>query len=185
MVDPESEARGLEEHKGFYNYQVLFIVEAAITAVIALTAFVWLSKGPGSAWWLKKGAEREWAEKRILLDRYEAGATDAGGGERRARRGSRDDEEEGEELLRGDEIEGGGEEAVLNGKIVGGEPGLTRRDVIEAFSDWKVWWLLPMNICSSVPGTGFAVFLPLVVKVCTLGFSGFLWPLVHKAGLMS
>jgi hypothetical protein len=77
----------------------------------------------------------------------------------------RNDGEEGEELLRGDEVEGSTEETAAVGRGVGGEPGLTRRDIVEAVKDWKVWWLLIVNILSSVPGTGFSVFLPLVVKV--------------------
>lgn len=171
-IDPEAEAGivqdGDSEHTGWYSYQILFLLEAALTIVVALTAFKWLSKGPGSAWWLEDGAEREWAEKRILLDRSglgeAAGDIETGAGRRKARRGSGGGEE-GEELLREDGVEEVGFEDVDVGKGIGGEAGLTKRDVIEAFSDWKVWWILVINICSSVPGMAFSVFLPLVVKV--------------------
>lgn len=46
---------------------------------------------------------------------------------------------------------------------------LTRRDVIEAFKDWKLWYVLVFNICASVPSQAFSVFLPIVVK--GLGYS--------------
>jgi MFS family permease len=41
---------------------------------------------------------------------------------------------------------------------------LTSRDVKETARDWKLWYILPFNICASVPGQAFSVFLPLVVK---------------------
>lgn len=71
-------------------------------------------------------------------------------------------------MLRGDEIEASViHDVYVLERGVGGEAKLTKRDVIEAFGDWKVWWLLVVNICSSVPGMAFSVFLPLVVKVCS------------------
>jgi MFS family permease len=42
---------------------------------------------------------------------------------------------------------------------------LTKRDVIEAIKDWKLWFVLPFNILTSVPPQGFTIFFPLVVKV--------------------
>ncbi|KAH0542905.1 hypothetical protein FGG08_002765 [Glutinoglossum americanum] len=48
------------------------------------------------------------------------------------------------------------------------DKGLSRRDVVEAITDWKIWYILVVNICSSIPGIAFSVFLPLVVK--GLGF---------------
>lgn len=41
---------------------------------------------------------------------------------------------------------------------------LSRRDVVETARDWKMWFALVCNICASVPGQAFSVFLPLVVK---------------------
>lgn len=85
--------------------------------------------------------------------------------DRQTRRGSSTGAE-GEELLR--EVEAGpGHDADDLVRAVGGEATLTRRDVVEAFRDWKIWWLLGVNITSSVPGMAFSVFLPLVVKVCS------------------
>lgn len=41
---------------------------------------------------------------------------------------------------------------------------LTKLDVAEALLDWKLWYVLVFNICASVPGQAFSVFLPLVVN---------------------
>ena len=44
---------------------------------------------------------------------------------------------------------------------------LNRRDIIEGCKDWKLWFVLPFNILTSVPPQGFTIFFPLVVKVNT------------------
>ena len=49
------------------------------------------------------------------------------------------------------------------------EDKLTKRDVIEGVKDWKLWYVLFFNICASIPGQAFSVFLPLVVE--GLGYS--------------
>ncbi|KAL0943055.1 allantoate transport protein [Colletotrichum truncatum] len=54
---------------------------------------------------------------------------------------------------------------------------LKKRDVVETLTDWKLWYILVFNICASVPGQAFSVFLPLVVQ--GLGYSS-----IH-ANLMS
>lgn len=41
---------------------------------------------------------------------------------------------------------------------------LSKRDLIETGKDWKLWFVLFFNICASIPGQAFSVFLPLVVK---------------------
>ncbi|KAH8815978.1 major facilitator superfamily domain-containing protein [Xylogone sp. PMI_703] len=41
---------------------------------------------------------------------------------------------------------------------------LSKRDMIETMKDWKLWYVLFFNICASIPGQAFSVFLPLVVK---------------------
>lgn len=46
---------------------------------------------------------------------------------------------------------------------------LSRRDIIEALKDWKLWFVLVFNICASVPTQAFSVFMPLVVR--GLGYS--------------
>ena len=45
---------------------------------------------------------------------------------------------------------------------------ITRRDLIEAIKDWKLWYVLIFNILASVPPQAFGVFLPLVVQVFSL-----------------
>jgi MFS family permease len=42
---------------------------------------------------------------------------------------------------------------------------ITRRDIIEGVTDWKLWFILPFNILTSIPPQGFTIFFPLVVKV--------------------
>ncbi|CAH0046229.1 unnamed protein product [Clonostachys solani] len=49
------------------------------------------------------------------------------------------------------------------------EDRLTRRDIVEALKDWKLWFVLVFNICASVPTQAFSVFMPLVVQ--GLGYS--------------
>lgn len=41
---------------------------------------------------------------------------------------------------------------------------LSKRDFIETLKDWKLWTVLVLNICASVPSSAFSVFLPLVVQ---------------------
>jgi MFS family permease len=42
---------------------------------------------------------------------------------------------------------------------------LNRCDIIEGCKDWKLWFILPFNILTSIPPQGFTIFFPLVVKV--------------------
>lgn len=45
---------------------------------------------------------------------------------------------------------------------------LTRRDFIEAFTDWRIWAIMLGNMLTSLASQGFSVFFPLVVKVGNL-----------------
>ncbi|OQV10578.1 hypothetical protein CLAIMM_14555 [Cladophialophora immunda] len=47
---------------------------------------------------------------------------------------------------------------------------ITKRDVIEAFTDWKIWAIVPFNTLAAVSSYGFSIFFPLVVQ--GLGYSG-------------
>lgn len=49
------------------------------------------------------------------------------------------------------------------------EDRLSKRDVVEAAKDWKLWFVLIFNICASLPTQAFGVFMPLVVR--GLGYS--------------
>lgn len=42
---------------------------------------------------------------------------------------------------------------------------LSKRDVKEAVTDWKLWAVLPFNVLASVAPQGFTIFLPIVIKV--------------------
>lgn len=41
---------------------------------------------------------------------------------------------------------------------------LSKRDIIETAKDWTLCHVLFFNICASIPGQAFSVFLPLMVK---------------------
>ncbi|KAF7561673.1 hypothetical protein G7046_g2451 [Stylonectria norvegica] len=41
---------------------------------------------------------------------------------------------------------------------------LRRRDFVETAKDWRLWFLLTLNICASVPSAAMSVFLPLIVQ---------------------
>jgi len=43
---------------------------------------------------------------------------------------------------------------------------LSKRDVVEAVTDWKLWAVLPFNVLASVAPQGFTIFMPIVIKVC-------------------
>lgn len=63
------------------------------------------------------------------------------------------------------------------------KPTLSTRDVKETFRDWKLWYVLVFNICASVPGQAFSVFLPLVVQ--GLGYSSLRANLVRRSKLLT
>lgn len=47
---------------------------------------------------------------------------------------------------------------------------ITKRDIVEASIDWKLWGVLPWNILASIAPQGFTIFFPVVVQ--GLGYSG-------------
>lgn len=60
---------------------------------------------------------------------------------------------------------------------------LSKRDFIETLKDWKLWTVLVLNICASVPSSAFSVFLPLVVQ--GLGYESILANLVFQTPFYS
>ena len=56
---------------------------------------------------------------------------------------------------------------------------LHRRDFVETAKDWKLWSVLVLNICASVPSGAFSVFLPLVLQ--GLGYESILANLVRTS----
>jgi Major Facilitator Superfamily len=166
-----------EDTTSWKSWQVLFMIEGCLTVIIALVGFAWLPHGPGSAWFLS-AAEREVAESRVVQDRTSQDSTQNKGQE------EEDSYDEGEDT--GETRDDGNEQAEgllgshhgllpnahagkrLDESNLAHDKGLSTLDITEALSDWKVWYLLFFNICSSVPSMAFSVFLPLVVK--GLGF---------------
>jgi hypothetical protein len=114
-----------------YNWQYLFIIEGALTCLVAIAAWGLLPGGPGSAWFLTP-EERRFATERMQRDTAMFVQ-----------------HEYGDDGLEKDR--------------------LSRRDVVEAAKDWKLWFVLIFNICASVPTQAFSVFMPLVVQ--GLGYS--------------
>ncbi|KAF4451753.1 hypothetical protein F53441_5315 [Fusarium austroafricanum] len=108
------------------NWQYLFLIEGALTCFFALIAWLWLPKGPGSAWFLRPD-EQQFAVERMQQDNAEFVQHEY----------SRDGIEKNR---------------------------LSKRDFIETIKDWKLWTVLVLNICASVPSSAFSVFLPLVVQ---------------------
>ncbi|KAK4245125.1 putative major facilitator superfamily transporter [Corynascus novoguineensis] len=53
-------------HAGLKAWQLLFIIEGAVTCCLALIAWIWLPAGPGTAWFLTK-QERAFAEHRVRI----------------------------------------------------------------------------------------------------------------------
>ncbi|KAH8666868.1 major facilitator superfamily transporter [Xylariales sp. PMI_506] len=50
-----------------HNWQYLFLIEGALTCIVALVAWAWLPAGPGSAWFFS-GEERLYAVRRMQQD---------------------------------------------------------------------------------------------------------------------
>lgn len=122
------------------NWQYLFIIEGALTCFFAVVAWLWLPKGPGSAWFLSPD-ERALAVQRMQQDTAAFVEHEYG--------------EDGIEKNR-----------------------LSKRDFVETLKDWKLWTVLVLNICASVPSSAFSVFLPLVVQ--GLGYESILANLVFQ-----
>ncbi|EWG42509.1 hypothetical protein FVEG_04290 [Fusarium verticillioides 7600] len=105
---------------GLKNWQYLFLIEGALTCFFAIVAWLWLPKGPGSAWFLRPG-EREFAVERMKQDNAE--------------------------FVQHEYSEDGIEENRLS-----------KRDFVETMKDWKLWTVLLLNICASVPSGAFSGF---------------------------
>ncbi len=164
---------------GWKPWQMLFLLEGGLTILIALLGICWLPRSAGSAWFLR-GDEREWAERRVAEDRQaaELAAMSKDGGLPQTL--AEDDSGLQDGLSYEDDVDEGQHRQLLSApsgshdvsdrahmtasSVVTSDRGLSRRDILEAISDWKIWYLLVINICSSVPAMAFSVFLPLVVK---------------------
>lgn len=147
------------------SWQVLFLIEGSLTVIIAIIGFFWIPNSPDTAWFLNP-TEKQWAGTRIRLDRIQqpTGSTKA------------DEIDEDEHDHPAYDVEHAAllhEEAPSsnlrgNQKLTKAQ-GLTALDVILAFTDWKVFYLLAVNMLSAIPAAAFTVFLPLIVR--GFGFS--------------
>lgn len=143
---------------GWKSWEVLFLVQGIATIAVAGLAAWWLPEGPGKAWWLTS-EEKRVAEDRVVRDRAEE---DIHSGFGRAE--DWDDDEEAAALLQD------ADDRNPTVRAVSSTTSLTRRDVLDAVFDWKVWYILVINILSSIPGIAFSIFLPIILK-----------PLAHTA----
>lgn len=136
--------------RGWRAWEILFVVQGLGTLIVAGVAMWWLPKGPGDAWWLNP-AEQELAEARVDKDRAIDRQEDADIFDQEA---SYDDSHEREDAnLLSSRIR----------KIPEPTAPLTKEDVIETLIDWKIYFILIVNILSSLPTIAFSVFLPLVL----------------------
>ena len=172
---------GVATEGGWKSWEVLFMIEGCMTMAVALFGFFWLPHSADTAWFFSP-QEREWAERRIRLDRDQAlHATKHDGQDRRE---LSDHSLETEQLPRhsiNDEEEAIDDHAQLlepshrtptrsrkmstvSNMSLTADSGLSRHDVVSAVMQYKIWHLLVCNILSAIPATAFSVFLPLVMK---------------------
>ncbi|KAF2155052.1 MFS general substrate transporter [Myriangium duriaei CBS 260.36] len=159
------------------SWQVLFLIEGFSTMAIAVVGFFWLPHNAGSAWFLSP-EERVCAEARLSVDRAETHVEDDPGEDEdpvKPDDGEEDEHDprhasisqsstysyqEDHRLLRSSSVP----ESSHTHHDPTDDRGLNRNDIISAFLDWKVWYLLACNILSAIPATAFSVFLPIVIK---------------------
>lgn len=159
---PEARANG----SGWKSWQILFLIEGCITIIIAVTGFFWLPRSAKTAWFLTP-EERKWAEARIKAD--QSNTSGAPSSKRSVEDASGlDDDDEAEGLLGSPSTPRRGTTQIKhNDRAVTDDRGLSWHDILSAFLDWKVWYLLVCNILSAIPVTAFSVFLPLVLAPLT------------------
>ncbi|TID23977.1 putative beta-glucosidase A [Venturia nashicola] len=150
------------------SWQVLFLVEGGTTILLAMAGFLWLPHNANTAWFLRPD-ERLWAEERIRLDREGlASPSNIKNGKTLVPQTEENNHhslsEESHGLLGSTSRPAAKSEAI---RPTTNDRGLTRADVLSAFFDWKLWYLLVCNILSSMPVTAFSVFLPLVLRQLT------------------
>ncbi|KZT58312.1 major facilitator superfamily transporter [Calocera cornea HHB12733] len=111
-------------HGTLYSWQYLFILEGSVPILLAAICPFILAKDAKTAWFLKP-EEREFAEKRMVID------------------------------------------AAAN---LDATYKISKRDIIEAIKDWRLWVTLCANILASMSSQGFTIFFPVVIK--GLGYTG-------------
>ncbi|KAG5296886.1 high-affinity nicotinic acid transporter [Histoplasma ohiense] len=147
-------------------WQILFLVEGCLTIVIAIMGFFWLPRSAGTAWFLSE-EEQAYAERRILIDRAQAGC------QRQEAFNSTtlsDEFAEEETLTRADDEQ---RRRLLPDDIgtkkhpqnFSSDAGLSKSELLSTALFLPLMLpILLLNIASAVPNTGFSVFLPLVLS---------------------
>lgn len=147
------------------SWQILFLVEGGLTIVVAAVGFVWLPRTAGSAWFFRP-TERQWAEKRILVDRncfVSEEETDLSlpTDVTASHHGSAmlpPDDEQHHRLLASHDRPSVKEDFTA-------DHGLSKSDILSTvlFLPLAIPILL-LNILSAIPCTAFSIFLPLVLE---------------------
>lgn len=161
---PKEDAGHPTDRTHWKPWQVLFLIEGCATVLLALVGFLWLPHRVETAWFLNR-EEQEWAKVRVSRDRQEpcqpSKADDAGPEERGDAHPSTSEEAEG---LMGHGSSLSREPQFVHLLSYTTDTGLSANDILSAFLDWKIFYLLVVNILSALPTTAFAIFLPLVLK---------------------
>ena len=186
QVPPHSKAFRVEgaTKASWRSWQLLFLLEGGLTILIALLGLLWLPRSARSAWFLSAN-EREWAERRVLRDRHTVDPDSSSSSKSESSSPVREDENNavGPDMPFDSDTNEDQHHHLLNTttdlhatsvqqhwgrtpstNVITSDKGLSRLDILEAVGDWKIWYLLIVNICSSIPAMAFSVFLPLVVK---------------------
>lgn len=136
------------------SWQILFLLEGCLTAVVAVIGFFWLPHSAETAWFLTP-KERRYAASRIIADREAQTASTV-------IQASHDQgEEEYDEESRG--LLHTSKSSLSNSQHVVDDRGLSAHDLVSALFSVKIWHILACNILSSIPVYAFSVFLPLVL----------------------
>nr|POE88150.1 putative transporter [Quercus suber] len=179
--DPDAGAIAMEQradrNAGWKSWEVLFLVEGCLTMAVALVGFFWLPKSAETAWFLGP-SEKVWAEERIQIDRENRAGIpvtsklddgiDEDGMEEDERPSRPDDYQSNEvhdRLLSSvQDTEAAASRPKSSTMSLTADAGLSRRDIVSALVNHKIWHLLICNILSAIPATAFGIFLPLVIK---------------------
>ncbi|KLJ11372.1 hypothetical protein EMPG_09676 [Blastomyces silverae] len=150
-------------------WQILFLTEGCLTIVIAIIGFFWLPRSVGTAWFLNE-EEREYAEKRILIDRADAdcqrhealNSTTLSDGLPEEEILTPVDDEQRHRLLPDDNST---KKQPWVSSNVSSDAGLSKSELLSTVLFLPLMLpILLLNIASAIPNTGFSVFLPLVLS---------------------
>lgn len=153
------------DNNAWKSWQVLFLIEGSLTVVIAVIGFFWLPNRPDTAWFFNS-AQKQWAGTRILLDRTQITSSSTKANETNEDRHDHPTTENENAALLNEEAPSS---SLHLKRTLTEAQGLAAADVISAFTDWKVFYLLAVNMLSAIPAAAFTVFLPLIVR--GFGFS--------------